>query len=290
MISLIFAILCSSCIFVIFKLFERYKIDVFQAIVFNYFTAFLCGILLYGNEWKPSALNNITWFYYAIVAAILFISLFILMGLSSQRNGVAITSVAVKMSMAASVLGMIFIYNESVSLLKVGGISFAFAGGVLVSWQKNGSGIKKQGQSLWMLLVLFFGSGILDLVLNYVQNNELKVLTPSLFSAFGFGMAGIIGLVVFLFQLQQKKARFGFKNVLGGIALGIPNYFSIYLLIKSYEETGWTDSTVIAIINVSIVCIAALTGFLIFKEKLNLTKGLGIVASLLAILMLYIAS
>ncbi len=290
MISLIFAILCSSCIFVIFKLFERYKIDVFQAIVFNYFTAFLCGILLYGNEWKPSALNNITWFYYAIVAAILFISLFILMGLSSQRNGVAITSVAVKMSMAASVLGMIFIYNESVSLLKVGGISFAFAGVVLVSWQKNGSGIKKQGQSLWMLLVLFFGSGILDLVLNYVQNNELKVLTPSLFSAFGFGMAGIIGLVVFLFQLQQKKARFGFKNVLGGIALGIPNYFSIYLLIKSYEETGWTDSTVIAIINVSIVCIAALTGFLIFKEKLNLTKGLGIVASLLAILMLYIAS
>ena len=211
------------------------------------------------------------------------------MGLSSQRNGVAITTVAVKMSMAASVLGMIFIYNESVSLLKVGGISFAFAGVVLVSWQKNGSGIK-QGQSLWMLLVLFFGSGILDLVLNYVQNNELKVLTPSLFSAFGFGMAGIIGLVVFLFQLQQKKARFGFKNVLGGIALGIPNYFSIYLLIKSYEETGWTDSTVIAIINVSIVCIAALTGFLIFKEKLNLTKGLGIVASLLAILMLYIAS
>ncbi len=289
MISLIFAILCSSCIFVIFKLFERYKIDVFQAIVFNYFTAFLCGILLYGNEWNPSALNNITWFYYAIIAAILFISLFILMGLSSQRNGVAITSVAVKMSMAASVLGMIFIYNESVSLLKVGGISFAFAGVVLVSWQKNGSGIK-QGQSLWMLLVLFFGSGILDLVLNYVQNNELKVLTPSLFSAFGFGMAGIIGLVVFLFQLQQKKARFGFKNVLGGIALGIPNYFSIYLLIKSYEETGWTDSTVIAIINVSIVCIAALTGFLIFKEKLNLTKGLGIVASLLAILMLYIAS
>jgi drug/metabolite transporter (DMT)-like permease len=289
MISLFLAILFSSCIFVIFKLFERYKIVVFQAIVFNYFTAFLCGILLYGKEWNPIALEDFTWFYYAIVAAILFISLFILMGLSSQRNGVAITSVAVKMSMAASVLGMIFLYNEAVSFLKIGGILIAFAGVVLVSWQKNDSNVK-QDQSLWMLLVLFFGSGILDLVLNYVQKNELKVLTPSLFSAFGFGMAGIIGLVVLLFQLKQKKARFAFKNVLGGIALGIPNYFSIYLLIKSYKETGWADSTVLAIINVSIVCIAAFTGFLIFKEKLNLTKGLGIVASLLAILMLYIAS
>ena len=289
MISLALAILFSSFIFVIFKLFDRYKIDVFQAIVFNYFTAFLCGILLYGNEWNPAALNDITWFYYAIVAAILFISLFILMGLSSQKNGVAITSVAVKMSMAASVFGMIFLYNESVSALKILGILFAFAGVVLVSWQSKDVS-ENQKKSLWMLFVLFFGSGILDLVLNYVQNNELKVLTPSLFSAFGFGMAGIIGFVVFLFQLQQKKARFAFKNVLGGIALGIPNYFSIYLLIKSYKDTGWADSTVLAIINVSIVCIAALTGFLIFKEKLNLTKGLGIVASLLAILMLYFAS
>jgi drug/metabolite transporter (DMT)-like permease len=211
------------------------------------------------------------------------------MGLSSQKNGVAITSVAVKMSMAASVFGMIFLYNESVSALKILGILFAFAGVVLVSWQsKNAS--ENQKKSLWMLFALFFGSGILDLVLNYVQNNELKVLTPSLFSAFGFGMAGIIGLMVFLFQLQQKKARFAFKNVLGGIALGIPNYFSIYLLIKSYKDTGWADSTVLAIINVSIVCIAALTGFLVFKEKLNLTKGLGILASLLAILMLYMAS
>jgi drug/metabolite transporter (DMT)-like permease len=289
MISLALAILFSSFIFVIFKLFDRYKIDVFQAIVFNYFTAFLCGILLYGNEWNPAALNDITWFYYAIVAAILFISLFILMGLSSQKNGVAITSVAVKMSMAASVFGMIFLYNESVSALKILGILFAFAGVVLVSWQSKDAS-ENQKKSLWMLFALFFGSGILDLVLNYVQNNELKVLTPSLFSAFGFGMAGIIGLVVFLFQLQQKKARFAFKNVLGGIALGIPNYFSIYLLIKSYKDTGWADSTVLAIINVSIVCIATLTGFLIFKEKLNLTKGLGIVASLVAILMLYMAS
>ena len=289
MISLALAILFSSCIFVIFKLFDRYKIDVFQAIVFNYFTAFLCGILLYGNEWNPIALKDITWFYYAIVAAILFISLFILMGLSSQKNGVAITSVAVKMSMAASVFGMIFLYNESVSTLKILGILFAFAGVVLVSWQSKDAN-ENQKKSLWMLFALFFGSGILDLVLNYVQKNELKVLTPSLFSAFGFGMAGIIGLVVFLFQLQQKKARFAFKNVLGGIALGIPNYFSIYLLIKSYKDTGWADSTVLAIINVSIVCIAAFTGFLVFKEKLNLTKGLGIIASLLAILMLYWAN
>jgi len=289
MISLLLAILFSSLIFVIFKLFDRYKIDVFQAIVFNYFTAFLCGILLYGNEWNPTATNDITWFYYAIVAAVLFISLFVLMGISSQRNGVAITSVAVKMSMAASVLGMILIYNEYVSILKILGISLAFGGVILVSWQSKSTN-KDSNKSIWMLFVLFFGSGILDLVLNYVQKSELSVLSPSLFSAFGFGIAGILGLTVLLFQLLQNKTQFSFKNVFAGILLGIPNYFSIYLLIKSYKDTIWDDSSVLAIINVSIVCISALTGFLVFKEKLNLTKSLGIFASMLAILLLYLGN
>ncbi len=47
MIALAGTIISSTLIFVIFRLFEKYKIDTFQAIVFNYFTAFICGVVLY---------------------------------------------------------------------------------------------------------------------------------------------------------------------------------------------------------------------------------------------------
>jgi len=288
MIPLIISILCSSLIFITFKLFPKYKIDTFQAIVFNYFTAFICGVLLFGKEWNPAALNTGNWPWYIILCAVLFISLFILMGISSQKNGVALTSIAVKMSMAISMMFMIVLYRESLSILKITGILFAFSGVFLVTFSKTDDSSPKA--ALWMLLILFLGSGFLDFILNYVQKYELNILTPSLFSAFGFGIAGCIGFAILLYRIYSKKSVFSFRNIIAGIILGIPNYFSIYLLIVSYKSTGWNDSTVLAIMNVSIVMIAALVGFIAFKENVTTRKILGLFAAIAAIIILYFAN
>ena len=288
MIELTLAILFSSVIFAIFKLFIRFKIDTFQAIVFNYVTAAVCGFGLYSQTWDANNLVDTQWIPFALASGILFISLFVILGLSSQQNGVAITSVATKMSMASGILGMIFLYNESVGILKFSGILLAFIGVIAVSWMKSDSQ-KAQG-ARWMLLLLFFGSGLLDIVLNYAQKNALGTLTPSLFSAFGLATAGVFGSVILIFQLIQGKTKFELKNVMAGIVLGIPNYFSIYLLISSYQSTGWKDSTVLSIINVSVVLLSTLIGLLFFHEKINRLKLIGLVCSLLAIALLYFAN
>ena len=288
MIELTLAILFSSVIFAIFKLFIHFKIDTFQAIVFNYVTAAVCGFGLYSQTWDANNLVDTQWIPFALASGILFISLFVILGLSSQQNGVAITSVATKMSMASGILGMIFLYNESVGILKFSGILLAFIGVIAVSWMKSDSQ-KAQG-ARWMLLLLFFGSGILDIVLNYAQKNALGTLTPSLFSAFGLATAGVFGSVILIFHLVQGKTKFELKNVLAGIVLGIPNYFSIYLLISSYQSTGWKDSTVLSIINVSVVLLSTLIGLLFFHEKINRLKLIGLVCSLLAIALLYFAN
>lgn len=287
MIPLISSIIASSLLFVIFKLFKQFNIDTFQAIVFNYFTAFLCGILLFGKEWNNAALHEGNWKVFVVIAAVLFISLFLLMGLSSQRNGVASTSIAVKMSMAISVLAMILYYNEALSVLKITGIALAFAGVLLVTFAKQD---KQQTPSVWMLVVLFFGSGCLDFVLNYVQKYELHHLTPSLFSAFGFGVAGCIGLVVLMIQFYRKQSTFALRNVAAGILLGIPNYFSIYLLIVSYKSTGWSDSTVLTVMNVAVVLLAAILGFVAFKEALTPRKIIGLFVAISAIFIMYLAN
>jgi drug/metabolite transporter (DMT)-like permease len=277
MIPLILSITCSTLIFVIFKLFERFKIDTFQAIVFNYFTAFICGISLYGNEWTPEAMNDTTWIYFAIICAILFISLFFLMGTSSQKNGVAITSVAVKMSMAFSILLMILLYSEDVTLLKLSGIVLAFLGIYLVS-SPSKSG--QRSSALWMLAVLFIGSGFLDFSINYIQKSVLIELTPSVFSAISLGMAGVLGSLFLMLKFIRKQSTFAFKNVIAGLVLGVPNYFSIYLLMRSYKSTGWADSTVLAVTNVSVVLFSAIIGFIIFKEQSTVKKLLGLAAVL----------
>lgn len=288
MIALAGTIISSTLIFVIFRLFEKYKVDTFQAIVFNYFTAFICGFLLYSNELSSKIWIQLDWVPYTFLVSLLFISLFFLMGQSSQKNGVAITSVAVKMSLAVSMVGMILMYNEALTLLKITGILLALAGVLLVSISKNTS---SNSNSSWkMLLVLFIGSGILDLTLNYTQQNVLNELTPALFSSFGFGIAGIIGSFVIIYQMVFKSVQIKLKNIIAGIILGIPNYFSIFLLLKTYEFIDLTNSSILAIVNVSVVVFSAIFGFVIFRELFTTQKAIGLIASILAILSLYFVS
>ena len=280
-------IICSTIIFVLFKLYKKFGIDTFQAIVFNYFTAFIIGVALYHNEWNPNALQEQTWMFFSAGTSILFIGLFLLMAFSSQSNGVASTSIAVKMSMAISLIIMIISYGEEVSALKTAAILLAILGVFLVSY---GGKNKTKMASGWMLLVLFIGSGTLDFTLNLVQKHILQSLTASLFSAISLGLAGIIGSVVLIFRIIQNKTQLRAKNLVAGIILGVPNFFSIYLLLLSYKTTGWTDSTVLAITNVNVVLFSAVVGFLIFSEEANKRKIIGLIAAISAIVSLYFAN
>ena len=294
MFSILISILATTWIFILFKLFPKYGVNTFQAIVVNYLTACVCGILLYGNTLTNAAFEHTSWIPFVFLCGILFISLFYLMGISSQRNGVSITSVAVKMSMAISMGLMIVLYHESITSLKIGGIIFAILGVIIMSYERKqlrpesfrekkvtSRKLSGRNSSLFsrnlILFAIFLGCGLLDVVLNYVQSFHLEHLSTSLFSAFGLGMAGVFGGIVLLVNILRKKEKFEKKSILAGILLGIPNYFSIYYLIKSYSSTPWSDSTVIAVLNVTTVITSTLAGLVLFKEKLNLQKSIGLI-------------
>lgn len=284
MIALLISIITSSFIFVIFKLFEKYQIDTFQAIVYNYVAALICGLTFFGHEWNPLALEEPSWIPGVILCALLFISLFVLMGISSQKNGIAATSVAVKMSMALSVGAMLFLYKEPLSALKIAGIILAITGVILVSIEQPKESTSKK--YVWMLAVLFTGSALLDVALNYSQHFLLGALSPSLFSAFGFGLAGLFGSVILGIRFRNKTTIFSPRHVIAGIILGIPNFFSIYLLLLAYETAPISDSSIVTIINISVVCLSTIFGYFLFKEKLSPRKWLGISAAILAIILI----
>ena len=308
MFSILISVLATTWIFILFKLFPKYGVNTFQAIVINYLTACVCGTSLYGNTLTKTAFEHTSWIPFVFLCGILFISLFYLMGLSSQRNGMSITSVAVKMSMAISMGLMIFIYQEEITWMKVAGIILSILGVIIMSQSEkkmeNDSNLLStsnarslrlsntrslrlsKGASL-ILIAIFLGCGLLDFVLNYVQSFHLQHLSTSLFSAFGLGMAGVFGGIILLINILRKKETFDKKSIVAGILLGIPNYFSIYYLIKSYSSTPWSDSTVLAVLNVSTVITSTLAGLVLFKEKLNLQKSIGLILSLLAIACFY---
>lgn len=280
--DLIFSILGSSFIFVLFKSFPRYGIDTLQAVIANYFVAFSCGMLLFAPHFPANELLFRV-LPFTVICGILFISLFILMGLSSQKNGVSSTSVAVKMSMALSVLGVLFVLSERLTLSTLASLFLALLGVYFVSFQRDKA---QKTSGVWMLVVLFFGSAGLDLVLYCSRSLWLpKGFHEGVFASLGFLTAGILGLIYFCYQQIIGKSKFHLKSWGAGIALGIPNYFSIYLLVKAYGSLGLTPQQVLSFANVGVVISSALLGIVVFREGFSWRKIVGLVLSVAALML-----
>jgi len=286
MIYLFLSIFFSTLILVVFRLFTRFEINTFQAIVFNYVVAFSVGFGLYGSLWNNEYITEGSWVPFALIIGVLFITLFLIMGKSAQENGIGITSVTVKMSLAIPVALAIYLYAESVYLAKVAGVIAALVGVFLITYQKKSEKKAKNG-NYWFLIVLFLGSGALDTLLNYVEKKALGDLSPALFSAIGFGIAGVLGLIVLVAAILLGKQKLKFKNVLAGIVLGIPNYFSIYFLIMAIREP-MDDSITYALNNVGIVMASFALGIVFFKESITRLKLIGGIIAVAAILLLMV--
>jgi len=97
-----------------------------------------------------------------------------------------------------------------------------------------------------------------------------------IFSALIFGAAAALGITLLLIHLVQGKFKLRFKNIVGGIALGIPNYFSIYFLVKALRSGILESSGIFTVNNVLIVLLSTLVGILLFKERLLPKNWLGI--------------
>ncbi len=285
MIALALSILSSTTIFVVFKLFSKFKINTLHAIVVNYLVATFCGIILQPNEIDLGETLQYSWFPFALVLGVLFITVFNLMGITAQRSGLSVVSVAAKMSVVIPILFGLIYYNESLGILKIIGILVALVAVYLASI-KTKDGLKIKASNFIFPLMVFLGTGIIDTTVKYLEGEYVGKDDIPIFSATIYAMAGLIGIVILTIQGFQGKFQFQFKNILGGIALGIPNFFSIYFLVQALRSGIFESSGIFTINNVSIVMISSLLGILLFKEKILVKNWIGIVLAILGILLI----
>jgi drug/metabolite transporter (DMT)-like permease len=287
MIYLICSIVLTSYLTLSFKVCERLKVNTFQAIVFNYIACVITGSFVNGSFPVNREAISAPWFVWACVMGTLFIVLFNIIGYTAQKIGVAVASVANKLSLVIPFVFSIFLYNESATFLKILGIGVALAAVLLTCWpsaaQKAGTG-HARGAALWLIpVVLFIGSGLLDTLLKYVEQGYLNEGNKNAYLISSFSFAGALGLLLLLVQVVRGKQRLEWKSVIAGIAIGFPNYFSIWCLVKVLKESKLQSSAIIPVNNMGIVLFSAVVAWLLFKEKLSGKNWLGILLSLLAI-------
>lgn len=286
MIYLLLSILFSTGIFVIFKYFGIYKINVLKAIFINYLVAFTMGFGLSERKISITEATQEPWFFGAMALGALFIAIFFVMAMTSQKNGVSVASVAGKMSVVIPIFFGVFLYNESLTILKIVGILIALIA-VYLSSVKKGTNLSKGG--LLFPILLFLGSGAIDTTLKYLEINYVAEHDISLFSGSIFAFAALFGIIFILIDYGKNKNAFGFKNVLAGVILGIPNYYSIVFLIKALQVKGFESSTLFTINNVGIVVLSTVTGIILFKEHLTVKNKIGVVLAIIGIILVAFA-
>lgn len=287
MIYLILSILISSFLYVIFKLFDVLKVDTFQAIVVNYSVAFTIGYTYSDVKIGINEIPQQDWFYGALLLGFLFITIFNVMAVTAQRNGLSVASVSGRMAVVIPILFGIVAYSETVTFIKVVGIVLALISVYLASVKSNQTK-RIAGSALLLPIVLFLGSGAIDTVLKYTELNFVPTENVSIFSAYLFGIAFILGILVLAYQIFVTGKQFEFKSIIGGLALGIPNYFSIEFLIRALKIENMESSVLFTINNVSIVLLTTLFGLFLFKEKLERKNWIGVLLAVISIVLITI--
>lgn len=292
MIYILLAASCSITLVVIFKLFDRYSINRYQAIVFNYLVCVLTGCLTLGEVPFEKSMLSAPWMPIMVILGFLFVGGFNLIGKTVTHFGMAITSVAQRMSLGLSATFAIIYYSESYDIFKIAGILLALSAVVFInipnkktSNTKIDAIVTKGKSSKWLILYpisIFFISATIEILLQYLHN--IHEMTPAVESIVLFGSAGVVGVLSLLFFREKIQ----FKNIVGGVVLGVPNYFSIYSMLNAL---GVMDGSVVySLCNITIVTGAALVGYLVFKERLSLLNMIGVLLSIMAIVLIAISN
>jgi glucose uptake protein GlcU len=283
MLFLTLTILQSTAIFVTMKLFNRFRIDNWQAITVNYVVATAFGFIIYEGDLSPVSIMAKDWFEYALVLGLTFIATFFIFALSAQKVGVALTSVASKMSVVIPVIAGLVLLGEKINWLTGTGVAIA----LLAFYLTLGRGRNSSFPARYVVLplLLFLGNGINDSLMKYSEFHYVADTNDLiLYLAMVFFSALVLGTLVSLFRYAKKRYHFSLRNIAAGIILGMLNFGSTFYILRAMDL--FSSSVVFPITNAGIVSLSALTGFFFFREKLSTRNWLGIVLAIVAIIMI----
>ncbi len=283
MIYLLLSILFSTITVSFFKAFELKGVHTFQAIVVNYVTCSLLGNILSPQTIFTQHVWTSDWFPIAVILGFLFISIFNFIAQTAQKLGVSTSMVAAKLSVVVPVVMAIILYDETLNWGKGVGILLSLVAVYFISKKENeGTHTLK---NLWHLPILvFLGSGCIDSLLNYVEQNYIPPFDTDTILTSVFSVAFVFGSAYLIFLYMKGKLEFRWKNIYWGIFLGIPNYFSMVFLVKTLGV--FHGSFIFPLNNIGIVAASTLTAVLLFKEHLSIQNKVGLGLAVISIILI----
>ncbi len=292
MLNLIFSVVLAVFLGICFKVWPRFQVRVLAGIMHNYIACVVAAAVVAGDWPLTSIVLKEPWFFLAVGLSVCFIAGFYLFGISISVWGMATMSAVQKMSLVISALYAILIYHEAVTLPKASGIVLGLAAIplLLVRSSKYSEEVvdRKAGShttALALVLGTFFLAGAIEIGLLIAESGLVATTGDPRFIAVVFAGAFFCGSIITFQSKIERDAFFSWKHLIAGWILGVPNFFSIYFLMRAIG--GDLDASIIfPVNNTATIFLSTLFGVFFFKESFSWKNGIGIVFALLSLTLL----
>jgi drug/metabolite transporter (DMT)-like permease len=289
--ALLLCVVLNALLFVLFREFGRRGVSLYQAVPVNYVVAAAMCFLF-----EPELLTDVRdaapdWRWLGVAQGSLFIGMFLFIGAAVHRTGIAYTTLMTKVSVVVPVTVTVLVFGESFSWIRALGLLAAVAAVVLINWQKLRSApadSTTSGPSATVLvsigITLFLGSGLIDTNFKLFDAWYAQMLSGTAFTAVLFSIAAAIGLLYLTWRVVKRSEQLNARHLLPGVLLGIPNYFTVVLLVSGLRELP-------AVVffpanNIGQLILGSLAGGVLYRERLDALSWVGVGLASAAIVLL----
>lgn len=261
MIYLILAILCSAGVSIFMRASEKYCQGHYGVLLMNYVVCVLAGLILTGRGLTQTDGKGMpVTIVFGVVTGLLYCGSFILLQWNVRKNGVILSSTFMKLGVIVPAVLAVVWFGERPGWNQGLGFILAITAILMIHLEKGK--IRTEKAYTIGLLLLLLGGGLGDSMAKFYDVYGNPGL-GSFFLMLSFLVSGIISGIL-VFRGREKITKY---EVLFGVLIGIPNYFSARFLL-------WALADIPAVITYPTYSIAAMAligavGVLMFREKLT---------------------
>ena len=279
MLYLILAIASSALVSVLMRLSDRRITGNIAMLTVNYFMCFLLAAAYAGfGKLLPDAEGLGGALVMGSVNGLLYLGGFVLLQINVRRNGVVLSSTFMKLGLLVSIAVSVVFFREVPDLLQIIGFGLAVAAIVLINFKKEAGGTA--GFKLGLILMLLVG-GMADAMSKVFEELGNPALEPQ-FLIYTF----LTALILCTALMAKKGQRPGKWEILFGLLIGVPNFFSAKFLLGALEHIAAV--IVYPVYSVATILTVSLIGVLAFRERLEKRQWIDMGLILIALVLLNI--
>lgn len=269
-IYLLIAILSSSAMTVVLKIFRNQDGNRYGIILGNYLTCVVISFLMLPDK-SVVIRPDLTTAVCGVAGGFLFVAGLVSMQSSIRVNGAILTSAFSKSGLIVPLLICALFLGEKLRIIQIPGLLLIFLSFWLISTDKQSFDMQGKKPLILLSVLLACGGGdAMAKIFDHVGQRRFD----QLYFLILFVTAAILTGILLWTEYKKTGKKPVLKEVLAGFVVGIPNYFSSALLLSALN--GLPSFVVYPCFSAGTLLLVTLIGAIGFKEQLGKKAWIGI--------------